>query len=122
MKKFVCAILMLTLSLAVVAFPSPQDPATPHAAANALTNKDVLDMLKAGLTADVIVAKIKSSATSFDTSPTALTELKTANVPDGVILAMVDRPAANGMLVAVPADGIATVTDGTEIEIQLTNN
>jgi len=126
MKKSVCAILMLTLSLAVVAFPSQQDPvgaaAKPQPVSNALTNKDVLEMIKSGLTAEVVVAKIKSSATSFDTSPTALTELKTANVPDAVILAMVDRPSSNGMPVEVPADGIATVPDGTEIEIQLTNN
>lgn len=89
---------MLSLSMAVVAFPSrnqdppAQDPAKPAASA-ALTNKDVLDMMKAGLTADIIVAKIKSSETSFDTSPAALAELKAANVPDSVILAMVKRPA-----------------------------
>jgi hypothetical protein len=122
MKKSVCAMLMLTLSLAVVAFPSPQDPAKPQAAASALTNKDVLEMLKAGLTAEVVAAKIKSSATSFDTSPTDLTDLKTAGVPDAVILAMVDRPSSSGTLAEVPADGIANVPDGTEIEIQLTNN
>jgi hypothetical protein len=122
MKKSVCAILMLTLSLAVVAFPAPQDPAKPQAASSALTNKDVLEMLKAELTAAVVVAKIKSSATSFDTSPTALTDLKTAGVPDAVILAMVDRPSSSGTPVEVPADGIANVPDGTEVEIQLTNN
>jgi hypothetical protein len=124
MKKFVSSMLILTISFAVVAFPSSQDPsaaAKPQSVSTALTNKDILDMVKAGLTADVIVAKIKSSATSFETSPTVLTELKTAGVPDAVILAMVDRPSS-GTPIEVPADGIANVPDGTEVEIQLTNN
>jgi hypothetical protein len=124
MKKLLSSILMLTISCAVVAFPSSQDPnaaATLHSVSTSLTNKDILEMVKAGLTAEVIVAKIKSSATSFDTSPAALTELKTATVPDAVILAMVDRPSSSGTSVEVPADGIVNVPDGTEIEIQLTN-
>ena len=120
MKKLVCSILMLAISMTVVAFPPSQDPAPAQtqAAATSLTNKDVLEMLKAGLAADVIVAKIKSSATSFDTSPAALAELKAANVPDAVMLAMVNGPAGT-------AEGTSTevsVPDGTEIEIQLTNN
>src|SRR5687768_2874616 len=98
MKRIVSSILMLSLSMAVVAVPShAQDPvpaaAKPETAAqpptSPLTNKDVLDMLKAGLTADVIVAKIKSSETNFDTSPAALADLKAANVPEAVMLAMV---------------------------------
>lgn len=51
-------------------------------------------MTKAGLSADVIIAKIKSSKTKFDTSPNTITELKAANVSDGVILAMVEGPTA----------------------------
>ena len=78
-------------------------------------------MVKAGLTSDVIVAKIKSSATSFDTTPTALADLKAASVPDAVILAMVNGPAKPGDA-APPVDGIITVPDGTEIEIQLKSN
>lgn len=128
MKRLVSSILMLSLSMAVIASPSQhQDP--PAAAvksqsvAPALTNKDIVDMMKAGLTADIIVAKIKSSEANFDTSPAALAELKAANVPDDVILAMVKGPgtAAAGTE-AVSADYVANVPDGTEIEIQLTNN
>lgn len=132
MKRFVSSILVLSLSMAVVAFPSRnQDPQDPNAAKSqpappaspALTNKDVLDMMKAGLATDIIVAKIKSSATNFDTSPTALAELKAANVPDAVMLAMVKGPSpAVGGSEAPPADGIVNVPDGTEVEIQLTNN
>lgn len=126
MKKFLASMLMLSLSIAVVAFPSriqdpppAQDSAAKPASA-ALTNKDVLDMMKAGLTADIIVAKIKSSETSFDTSPAALAELKAAGVPDSVLLAMVKGPAA--AVDVAPADSVVSVPDGTEIEVQLTNN
>ena len=124
MKKLVASILILTISVAVMAFPlqdPPQDSkaAKPQMVLTSLTNKDVLEMIKAGLTADVVVAKIKSSSASFDTSPTALAELKAASVPDAVILAMVNGPAAGE---SAPADGVVSVPDGTEIEIQLQNN
>jgi len=50
-------------------------------------------MIKASLSNDIVIAKIKSSANKFDTSPSALRELKTQGVPDDVILAMVQTPA-----------------------------
>ena len=122
MKKLLSLLLTLSMSLAVVAFPTPQDPndGKSQAAATPLTNRDVLEMLKAGVTADVVVAKIKSSPANFDTSPAALADLKAANVPDNVILAMVNGPSTATQ--AGSADGIVGVTDGTEVEIQLTNN
>jgi hypothetical protein len=90
-----------------------------------LTNKDVLEMLKAQLTAEIVIAKIKASASNFDTSPTALQELKTAGVPDTVILAMVQAATGAQTSVASPlTEGepvSVKVPDGTEIEIQLTN-
>ena len=122
MKKLLSLLLTLSMSLAVVAFPTPQDPtdAKAQAAATPLTNKDVLEMLKAGVTADVVVAKIKSSPANFDTSPAALADLKAANVPDNVILAMVNGPSAATQ--SGSGDGMVGVADGTEVEIQLTNN
>lgn len=57
-----------------------------------LTNRDVLEMLKAGLGPEIIVAKIKTSPSAFDTSPGALKELKESGVPGSVILAMVQAP------------------------------
>jgi hypothetical protein len=127
MKRLVSSILVLSLGMAVVASPiRNQDPVAPakaqQSAAPALTNKDVLDMIRSGLTADVIVAKIKSSETNFDTSPSALAELKAANVPDNVMLAMVKGPSPAAATEAPPADGVVNVPDGTEVEIQLTNN
>ncbi len=60
-----------------------------------LGNQDVIDLLKAGLTPEVVVAKIKASVCNFDTSPASLKELKSAAVPDAVILAMVQAPVTN---------------------------
>lgn len=122
MKTLVSSILMLSLIMAVVAFPSlAQEPApVPRPQKQALTNRDVVDMLKAGLAADVVVAKIRSADTNFDTSPAALADLKAANVPDSVMLAMVKGPVS---VVAsaepVGPDGAVNVHDGTEVEIQL---
>lgn len=81
----VCAVLACS-GLASQNSPSPQ------ATASALANKDIRELLKAGLTQEIVIAKIKSSACDFDTSPDELKELKAANVPDSVILAMVQAP------------------------------
>ena len=126
MKRFLSSVLMLSVSLAMLAFPAThaQEPAAvkPQPVSAPLTNNDILEMLKAGLTADVVVAKIKSSAANFDTSPAALAELKAANVPDAVILAMVSGPTADTGTGSTEPDPLVNVPDGTEVEIQLTNN
>jgi hypothetical protein len=57
-----------------------------------LSNSDVLEMLKAGLGPDVVVAKIKTSPCDFDTSPATLESLKRAGVPNSVVMAMVEAP------------------------------
>jgi hypothetical protein len=61
-----------------------------RAAQKALTNQDVVDLTKTGLSPDIIVAKIRTSTCQFDTSTSALKGLKDAGVPDAVIVAMVD--------------------------------
>jgi hypothetical protein len=73
--------------------PTPTPPAPSSTAP--LTNKDVLELVKAQLPADVIVAKIQASPCNFDTSPSALKDLKAAAVPDAVILAMVKSSGPN---------------------------
>jgi hypothetical protein len=83
-------------------------------------------MHKTGLSAEIIVAKIKASSSNFDTSSAALQELKTAGVPDAVILAMVQPPGADASVAsssaAASVDMEVKVPDGTEVEVQLTNN
>ena len=79
-------------------------------------------MLKAGLAIDIVVAKINASVCKFDTSPTALADLKAASVPEGVILAMVQ--ASNRSSVTAPAvkqdqpNGVEVVVpDGTPLTV-----
>ncbi len=54
-----------------------------------LTNQSVVSMVQAGLPETVILAKIRSSQTKFDTSAKGLIALKQAGVPDKVLEAMV---------------------------------
>jgi hypothetical protein len=65
---------------------------TQSRAQNSLTNGDVVGMVKAGIGAEIIIAKIKTAPCSFDTSPAALKDLKDGGTPDGVVLAMVQAP------------------------------
>ena len=74
--------LLLSLSVAVPQQEVHQDPA--------LMNEDVLKMLQAGLSAEIVVAKIEHSQCRFDTSPNVLRELKQEGVSDTVILAMIE--------------------------------
>ncbi len=125
------SVLLITalLSAALPALAAQEPKPQPQPAETRLTNKDVLDMVKANLAPAVVIAKIKTSATSFDTSPAALQELKAAGVPDEVILAMVQ--AASAPAPAPPPTGTAAsegvpvevkVPDGAEVEIELKNN
>lgn len=56
-----------------------------------LSNKSILDMVKAGLDPDLVVGKIKSSSCKFDLSTTALITLKNNKVPSTVIKAMMEK-------------------------------
>ncbi len=117
--------LTMPLAAATRQDTQPQQPQTQEAAAAKISNKDVTDMLKAGLTPEIVVAKIKSSSTSFDTSAAALKELKEAGVPDEVILAMVQAPSGAAQAPIVPtAEAMPVevkVADGTEVEVELVN-
>ncbi len=74
-----------------------------------LTNQDIIDMAKLGLSDDVIIAKIRSVTGSdglkFDTSVEGLKSLKTANISDAVIKVMIN-PAPPPAPVVVAASAI----------------
>ena len=57
-----------------------------------LQNQDVLDLLTAGLSPEIIIAKVENSRCSFDTSPAVLMQLKERGVPDNIILVMIEAP------------------------------
>ena len=99
--------------------------ALPQAGSAALTNQDILDILKMGLTQEVVIAKIKGSASNFDTSTKGLQELKAAGVSDAVILAMVQAEVPLPILpsifstATISAPMRVAIPDGTPVEIEL---
>src|SRR5438067_2556727 len=59
-----------------------------------LTNQSIVEMVKAGLSERVIIAKIRTSPTNFDTRTDALIALKNNGVSEQVIEAIMSPPAA----------------------------
>jgi hypothetical protein len=118
MRKATALFLVLLLTTLTLATPNIQNPPQYQGQTSELTNKDVLEMVNSGLATEIIVAKIKSSPSKFDTSAATLSELKAAKVPDAVIMAMVQGPSASP---AAAPEIEVNVPDGTEMEIQLKN-
>lgn len=56
-----------------------------------LTNHDIVEMTKAGLSPEIVRRKIRTSNTKFDVSASGLIGLKNASIADDVITAMIDR-------------------------------
>jgi hypothetical protein len=91
-------ILVLVFALALSPFAAAQQ---------AMNNDAVVKMAKAGLSDDIILTTINSSAGTYDTSPDALIALKQAGVSDKVIAAIVAKvssaPPAAPSAPAAPA-------------------
>jgi hypothetical protein len=89
----------------------------------ALTNVDILDMVRAKLSDSVIVAEISKSTCKFSTGPRDLIALKRAGVSDRVLEAMTSAgsaPATAGTPVAVSSTGpagISTASRGLPHEV-----
>jgi hypothetical protein len=62
-----------------------------------LRNEDVLEMLKTGLSPEIVAAKIGNANCSFDTTVRELENMKAIGTPDLVLLAMVRAPAAQSV-------------------------
>lgn len=73
--------ILLLLALAIVPIIS--------FAQSALTNKSITDMHEIGLSEDIIVAKISTSGSNFDTSVEALKALKEKGIGSNIIVAMI---------------------------------
>src|SRR5215510_4731616 len=82
-------VLVVALAASLLAAPS-----TALFAQETLSNQSVVEMVKAGLSERVIIAKIRTSPTSFDTSTDALIALKKNGVSEKVIEAMMSLTAA----------------------------
>jgi cobalamin biosynthesis Co2+ chelatase CbiK len=82
-----------------------------HASSQKLANKDILEMQAAGLSSEVIVEKIKTSACNFDTTPAALVELKKAGVAEPIILAMMRSPSYKSQSPPLPLKADVVVSE-----------
>ena len=67
-----------------------------------LTNSDIVRLVKAGVSADAIVAKIQTSDSDFATDTDSLIVLAGEKVPNSVIQAMMARSAAAAAPTALP--------------------
>lgn len=93
-----------------------------------LTNQSVIEMIKSGFSEIVIIAKIRSSKNSFDTSTAALRDLKNSGATDAVMLAILSplspniensaSIASDPNLSSLPAEII--LPDKTPVKLRLT--
>jgi hypothetical protein len=84
----------------------------PVVAQEVLSNDSVIAMKKAGLSDAVILAKIRSSQSKFDTSTQALVGLKSAGLSDAIIEAMVGHSGPGGAVSAPPTAAVAPRAGG----------
>ncbi|MCY7375589.1 MAG: hypothetical protein LH472_06415 [Pyrinomonadaceae bacterium] len=82
----------------------------------------IIDMVTAKFSQDIIIAKIKSSPNSFDTSSAALQVLKKSGVSDAIVLAMVQKASGMDSGSANGGSSIQTIPDGTELKIVTTED
>jgi len=103
-------------------------PAQAQPSASELTNEDVIRMVKAGLSEDLIINKIYQSKTNFDTSPEALIKLKEVGVSDTLLKAMLNpqaaaaaSPSSNpGNSAPVPEPGVYLEEKGQLVQLEPT--
>lgn len=90
-----------------------------------LRNADVEALLDAGISAEVVAAKINASAGEFDTSAAALQRLKAKGATDPVLLAVIGAVTARQADDAKAAAGSKTVRvvlpAGTPVEVATVN-
>ncbi len=84
MKKSASLVITFLLFAQSFVYALPQQDAMPR-----LVNKQIIEMVKAGLSKEVIIAKIKASRCNFDTDPSILAEMKYNGVPNEVLQAMI---------------------------------
>jgi len=108
-SAFRTQVLFTSLLLAACLLASASATA-PVSAQEVMTNETVIQMVKAGFSESVILAKMRSSQTKFDTRTDALIELKKAGVPEKVMQAIVSggappasAPAAAAHAASAPA-------------------
>lgn len=110
------SLLLITLLLEAVSAqkrpqPRPNAPTRrPASATAAMTNRDVIRLVQAKVSDDLIIAKIKQSSTNFDLSTDGLVQLKTAGVSEAVLKAMMIAPTETAKSNQPPAPTAAQPT------------
>ena len=123
MKKITSLSLTILLAISVISMSITPNLVLAQTVQEKLTNQSVIDMVKVGLSTEIIITKIKSSPSSFDTSSNALQVLKKAGVSDSVVLAMVKKESGivEETVMNTSSDGTMTtevkLPDGTEIKL-----
>jgi hypothetical protein len=96
-------VLSLNLFASLLLLLSPISPVRGQGqAARVLTNKEIIEMVRAGLSSSSITTRIQTSQCDFDTDPLVLVSLKQKGVSNDVLLAMVNAPP--GMSRQVPEE------------------
>src|SRR5262245_51821757 len=111
-SAFRTQVLFTSLLLAACLLASATAPVS---AQEVMTNETVIQMVKAGFSESVILAKMRSSQTKFDTRTDALIELKKAGVPEKVMQAIVSggaAPASAPAAASAPAPAMAAPAPG----------
>ena len=123
MKRLPSFLLTILLAISFISTSITPNLVLAQTTQEKLTNQAVIEMVKAGLSADIIITKIKSSPSSFDTSSNALQVLKKAGVSDSVVLAMVKKESGivEETVMNTSSDGAMTTNiklpDGTEVKL-----
>ena len=89
-------------------------PAAAFGQTEVLDNEDIVNLTEVGLPAEVIVAKIESTATTFDTSVEKLVALAEAGVHADVLAAMAKAAAPAAATSEPPADARVSETAPAE--------
>ena len=123
MKRISSLSLTILLAISFISMSITPNLVLAQTVQEKLTNQSVIDMVKAGLSTAIIIAKIKSSASGFDTSSNALQALKKAGVSDSIVLAMVKKESGivEETVTNAGSDGTMTtdvkLPDGTEVKL-----
>ena len=118
MKHNVILLRLCALSLvaALFVFSASLDASE---SAKPLTNEDIVKMIKAGLSTQIILATIKNQGGAFDVSPDALVALKNAAVTDEIIASLIQAAGAAPAGTKSPKGNEVTLADGTQVTLRL---